>query len=61
MDERASIAPERHAGRWHFMSKLGEARYDLFCITSFLLSAVWTYVAREYFSYGPGSEQPKTK
>ena len=33
----------------------------LLCITSFLLSAVWTYVARKYFSFGPGSEQPKTK
>jgi hypothetical protein len=34
----------------------------LLCITSFLLAAVWTYVARKYFSFGPGSEQtPKTK
>jgi len=30
----------------------------LLCITSFLLAAVWTYVARKYFSFGPGSEQP---
>lgn len=27
-------------------------------VTSFLLAAVWTYVARKYFSWGPGSEQP---
>ncbi len=27
----------------------------LLCITSFLLAAVWTYVARKYFSFGPGS------
>jgi hypothetical protein len=34
----------------------------LLCITSFLLAAVWTYVARKYFSFGAGSEQPpKTK
>lgn len=26
-------------------------------ITSFLLAAVWTYVARKYFSWGPGSEK----
>jgi hypothetical protein len=33
----------------------------LLCITSFLLAAVWTYVARKYFSWGPGSEQPPKK
>jgi putative flippase GtrA len=30
----------------------------LICVTSFLLAAVVTYVARKYFSFGPGSEQP---
>ena len=30
----------------------------LICLTSFLLAAVSTYVARKYISFGPGAEQP---
>jgi hypothetical protein len=31
----------------------------MICITSFLLAAVSTYVARKYVSFGRGSEQPR--
>jgi hypothetical protein len=34
------------------------AHRALVCITSFLLAATGTYVARKYLSFGPGSEEP---